>query len=324
MRRADVVARRVAFALVTIVMAISLNFVLFRAVPGDAVTALQCGQCSAEFRASQRHALGLDRPLPEQYWIYLSGLAYGDLGLSLDSRRPVLEEIGPPLLNSVPVMALSLVVAVALGVGTGVLAAWRRGSAVDRGTTWTALVCHALPPQWLGLLMVLFVAGWLGVPAAGAVDPMLGVLGDASTWEVVGDRLRHMILPVSTLALVIFGEFTMISRSSMLETLGEDYVLTARAMGMRDRRIVWRHAFRNAMLPQVTAVAMSIGFIAGGAITIEYVFSYPGVGLRAVHAIDQRDWPVLQGIFLVVTVTVILSNLAADLLYAALDPRVTA
>ena len=149
--------------------------------------------------------------------------------------------------------------------------------------------------------MVLFVAGAVGLPTSGIEDPTLGILGDASTWDVFVDRLRHMILPALTLGLVLYGDYALIVRSAMLETLGEDYVLTARAKGLSNWAIVRKHGFRNALLPIVTLIALSLGFIIGGSITIEYVFSYPGIGLQTVEAIDQRDWPLLQAIFLLLT-----------------------
>ena len=180
-----------------------------------------------------------------------------------------------------------------------------------------------MPPQWLGLLMVLFVAGALGLPTSGIKDPTLGILSDASTWDVFVDKMRHMILPALTLGLVLFGEYALVVRSAMLETLGEDYVLTARAKGLSNWSIVWKHGLRNAALPIITLIALSLGFIIGGSITIEYVFSYPGIGLAVVEAIDQRDYPILQGAFLLLTFSVIFANLVADLLYFKLDPRVS-
>jgi ABC-type dipeptide/oligopeptide/nickel transport system permease component len=180
-----------------------------------------------------------------------------------------------------------------------------------------------MPPQWLGLVIVLFLAERLGLPSSGIKDPTLGILSDPSSVEVVVDRLEHMVLPALTLGLVVFGEYTLIVRSAMLETLGEDYILTSRAKGLSNWATVWKHGFRNAMLPVITLVALSLGFIIGGAITVEYVFSYPGIGLLIVEAIDQRDYPVLQAAFLLLTLSVILFNLLADLLYFKFDPRVT-
>ena len=181
---------------------------------------------------------------------------------------------------------------------------------------------YSMAPQWLGLVIVFFVASRLGLPSSGVKDPTLGILDDPSAIEVIVDRLEHMVLPALTLGLVVFGEYTLIVRSAMLETLGEDYILTSRAKGLSNWATVWKHAFRNSMLPVITLVALSLGFIIGGAITVEYVFSYPGIGLVIVEAIDQRDYPVLQGAFLLLTLSVILFNLLADLLYFKLDPRV--
>jgi peptide/nickel transport system permease protein len=171
--------------------------------------------------------------------------------------------------------------------------------------------------------MALFVAQAVGLPTSGKVSPDLGILGDPGFTTYWSDRLQHMILPSLTLGLVLYGDYALITRSAMLETLGEDYVLTARAKGLKNWTIVWRHGLRNALLPIVTLIALSLGFIIGGSITIEYVFSYPGIGLATVEAIDQRNFPMLQAIFLLLTLSVIFFNLVADLLYFWLDPRVT-
>ena len=180
-----------------------------------------------------------------------------------------------------------------------------------------------MPPQWLGLLMVLFVAGALGLPSSGVQSNDLGIFGDASAWSIFVDRLQHMLLPALTLGLVLAGDYALIVRTAMLETLGEDYILTARAKGLSSFRIVRTHGLRNALLPITTLITLSLGLVIGGTITIEYVFSYPGIGLKAVEAIDQKDFPVLQGAFLLLAASVIAFNLIADLLYPKIDPRVT-
>jgi ABC-type dipeptide/oligopeptide/nickel transport system permease component len=323
MRSTDYVVKRLFFAVATVFVAITLNFVLFRAISGDAVSALRCRQCTQQFKEYQRKQLGLDKSKWQQYTIYLDRLAHGDLGSSLRTERPVLGELWDPIKNTMLMVMLGTVLSIVLGIVTGVAAAWRRGTWFDKSALWGSLSFYSMPPQWLGLLVVLFVAGWLGLPTSGIKDPTLGILSNASTWDVVVDRLRHMILPAATIGLVLYGEYTLIVRSAMLETLGEDYVLTARAKGLSNWATVWRHGLRNAMLPVITLVALSLGFIIGGFITIEYVFSYPGIGLTVVEAIDQRDYPVLQGAFLLLTLSVIFFNLVADLLYFKLDPRVT-
>ena len=323
MRSTDYVVKRLFFAVATVFVAITLNFVLFRAISGDAVSALRCRQCTQQFKEYQRKQLGLDKSKWQQYTIYLDRLVHGDLGSSLRTERPVLGELWDPIKNTMLMVMLGTVLSIVLGIVTGVAAAWRRGTWFDKSALWGSLSFYSMPPQWLGLLVVLFVAGWLGLPTSGIKDPTLGILSNASTWDVVVDRLRHMILPAATIGLVLYGEYTLIVRSAMLETLGEDYVLTARAKGLSNWATVWRHGLRNAMLPVITLVALSLGFIIGGFITIEYVFSYPGIGLTVVEAIDQRDYPILQGAFLLLTLSVIFFNLVADLLYFKLDPRVT-
>jgi ABC-type dipeptide/oligopeptide/nickel transport system permease component len=323
MRGTDYVVKRLLFAAATVFVAITLNFILFRTLSGDAVSALRCRQCTQQFKEYQRTQLGLDKSKWQQYTIYLGDLAHGDLGHSLRSERPVTTELWEPIKNTLPMVALGTFLSIVFGVVAGVVAAWRRGTWSDKVSLWGSLSFYSMPPQWLGLLMVLFVAGWLGLPTSGIKDPTLGILSSASTWNVVADRFQHMILPALTVGLVLFGEYTLIVRSAMLETLGEDYILTARAKGLSSWATVWKHGLRNAMLPVITLVALSLGFIIGGFITIEYVFSYPGIGLEIVESIDQRDYPILQGAFLLLTLSVIAFNLFADLLYFKFDPRVT-
>ena len=322
MRNADYVVKRVLFAVGTVLVAVTLNFVLFRSLSGDAVSALRCRGCSLDFKNYQRKTLGLDKSKWEQYKIYLGDLAQGDMGRSLRTEEPVRSVLWEPIKNTVPMVALGTFFAIVFGVVTGVIAAWRRGTAADKGALWGGLSFYSMPPQWLGLVIVLFIAGWLGLPTSGVKDPTLGILSDPGFIEVFVDRIEHMILPALTLGLVVFGEYTLIVRSAMLETLGEDYILTSRAKGLSNWATVWKHGLRNAMLPIITLVALSLGFIIGGAITVEYVFSYPGIGLLIVEAIDQRDYPVLQAAFLLLTLSVIVFNLLADLLYFRLDPRV--
>jgi ABC-type dipeptide/oligopeptide/nickel transport system permease component len=320
----DYIAKRVLFAIATIIAAVTLNFVLFRAIPGDAVQALRCQHCTVQFKNALRKDLGLDKSKWEQYKLYLQDLAHGDLGSSVRSQRPVWDELLPSIKNTLPMVALGYLFSILFGTIVGVVSAWRRGTIVDKAGLWTGLGFYSMPPQWLGLMIVLFVAGAVGLPTSGIKDPTLGILGDASTIELIVDRLRHMVLPALTIGLVLYGEYALIVRSAMLETLGEDYVLTARAKGLTSWATVWRHGFRNALLPVVTLGALSLGYIIGGFITVEYVFSYPGIGLAIVEAIDQRDFPILQGAFLLLAISVIFFNLVADLLYFRLDPRVRA
>jgi ABC-type dipeptide/oligopeptide/nickel transport system permease component len=322
-RGMDYVVKRTGFAVVTVFVAITLNFVLFRALPGNAVSGLRCQHCTKQFREAIVKQYGLDKPKWEQYVVYIERLAHGDLGTSTFDNRPVWDDISQPLLNTLPMVVAGTVISIVIGIISGVIAAWRRGTAADSLNLWTALAFYAMPTQWIGLLVVFYVAIPLGLPASGISSNTLGILSTPSEFQVLWDRFTHLFLPALTLGIGLYGEYSLVVRSSMLETLGEDYVLTARAKGLRNWAIVWRHALRNAMLPLVTLIALSLGSIVAGAIVVEDVFSYPGIGLATIDAISHRDYPVLQGIFLLLTLSVILCNYVADLIYFKLDPRVT-
>lgn len=316
------VVKRIGFAVLTVLIAITLNFFLFRVLPGSAVSGLRCQSCTEQFKQSIIREYGLDKSKLEQYVIYLERLGQGNLGTSVANNRPVWSDISQPLLNTLPMILAGTIFSILIGVLSGIISAWRRGTVADRASLWSSLAFYAMPTQWIGLLVVFYVASLVGLPRAGIASPTLDILGPASTWSVVVDRTRHLILPALTLGLGLYGQYALVMRSSLLETLGEDYVLTARAKGLSNWAIIRLHAIRNAVLPLVTLIALSMGSVVAGAIVVEDVFSYPGIGLATVDAIDQHDYPVLQGIFLVLTVAVIASNLAADLLYARLDPRV--
>ncbi len=314
---------RIWFALVTAVVAATINFFLFRVMPGNAVSALRCRSCTPQLRQALLERYGLDAPLPAQYLRYLGQLARGDLGISTASGKPVWEAVVGPLLNTLPMLVAGTIIALVLGVASGVVSAWRRGTVLDSASQWTSLACYAMPTQWIGLLVVFYLAAAVGLPAVGIQSATLGVLGEPSTWDLLADRTEHLILPALTLGIGSYGQYAIVTRSAMLDTLGEDYILTARAKGLRDATIVRRHALGNAMLPLVTIVALSAGSIVAGAIVVEDVFSYPGIGFAVVDAIDKRDYPVLQGIFLLLTVAVIMANLVADLIYVRIDPRIS-
>ena len=319
MRGADYFLKRTLFAIVTVFVAITLNFIIFRATPGDAVTGLRCQFCTVEFKEQLRAELGLDQSKWEQYVIYLKSLAQGDMGRSFVTREPVVDEVLDPLLNTLPMIALGTAFAIVFGIVAGVVAAWRRGTFLDWGNLSFSLLFYSLPTQWLGLMLLIAFAGTL--PASGIADPFLEFT-DPSWWETFVDRLEHMVLPAATIGIVLFGEYALIVRSSLLEALSEDYVLTARAKGLRNFAIVWKHAFRASLLPVATLIALSAGYLVAGAILVEAVFSYPGIGLVTYDAVAERDYPVLQGAFLILTLSVVIANYVADLLYFKLDPRI--
>jgi ABC-type dipeptide/oligopeptide/nickel transport system permease component len=320
-RGADYMIKRGFFALVTIFVAITMNFFLFRVLPGSAVTDLaRVPHASPQLRHALTVEFGLDKPTWEQYLIYLRNLLHANLGISFANQQPVSHLLAADLRNTIPMVTAGTVAAIVVGVASGVLSAWRRGSPPDHISTSFAVFAYAFPTQWLGLMLLIVFAGVL--PAGGMQDPFL--FGAEPFWQHLQDVGTHMILPAATLMLTAYGSYTLVVRSAMLETLGEDYVLTARAKGLPTRRIVWRHAVRNALLPMVTLVALEAGYIVGGALLVEVIFSWPGIGDAMYTAIGQRDYPMLQGGFLILTVSVIILNFFADLVYFRLDPRITA
>ena len=319
MRGADYLLKRTLFALVTVFVAVTLNFVLFRALPGNAVSDLsRVPKATPALRLALEKEFGLDKPMWEQYLLYLRELAHGNMGVSYANQQPVSSELRTKLANTIPMVALGTALAIIIGIGTGVLSAWRRGTLSDHVSTNAAIAFYAVPTQWLGLMLLILLATKL--PSVGMHDPYATLGFWASKW----DALRHMILPSGTLALTLYGEFTLVVRSSMLETMGEDYILTARAKGMKPWTIMRTDALRNAMLPTITLIALSLGYIVGGTILIEEVFSWPGVGQSVYNSVIFRDYPMLQGAFLVLTLSVVFFNFLADLLYFRMDPRISA
>jgi ABC-type dipeptide/oligopeptide/nickel transport system permease component len=318
-RRTDYLIKRALFAVATVFVAITLNFFLFRVLPGDAVRNLaRVPQAAPELRHALEEQFGLDKPKWEQYLIYLRELARGNMGISFTNQQPVSSNVREALANTIPMVTLGTLFAIVIGIVTGVLSAWRRGTRLDQTSTNFAIAFYSFPTQWLALVLLIYLSAWF--PSHGRSDPFLV---DATWWGHVRDVLLHMALPSLTLALTLYGEYTLIVRSAMLETLGEDYVLTARAKGLPPLTIVIRHALRNALLPTTTLIALSLGYIVAGAILIETVFSWPGIGNAVYQAVSERDYPMLQGAFLVLTLSVVLFNFLADLLYFKLDPRIT-
>ena len=319
MRGADYVIKRVAFALLTVFIAVTINFALFRLAPGSAVTNLaRVPHATPETRLALKREFGLDKSKFAQYGIYLKQLARGNLGVSFENSQPVRNNLKTALINTLPMVLLGTIFAILIGTVTGVLAAWRRGTGVEGASVTTALGFYSMPTHWLGLMLVILFTGIL--PTGGMSNDFLI---NPSFWTHLKDLASHITLPALTLGLVLFGEYTLIVRSAMLETLGEDYILTARAKGLKPAAILRKHALRNAMLPIATLVALSLGYIVAGAILVETVFSWPGIGRAVYDAVLARDYPMLQGAFLLLTVSVVFFNLVADLLYFKLDPRIT-
>jgi ABC-type dipeptide/oligopeptide/nickel transport system permease component len=318
MQRRRYIVKRLFWAVVTLWVAVTVNFFLFRLLPGNIVTKLsRVPDASPALRQALAREFGLNYSTWHQYWAYLWQLLHGNLGVSFQNSQPVIDNLRVDLGNTLPMVALGTIISIVLGLLTGVIAAWRRGTMSEHLSVAPALGFYAMPVQWLGLVLILLLEGIL--PAGGRTNEFLLA---PTYWQHQFDVLKHMILPAATLGLVLYGQYTLIARSAMLETLGEDYILTARAIGYSDGVVLRRFALRNALLPITSVIALSIGFIVGGAILVETVFNWPGIGLATYQALLQRDYPMLQGAFLLLTVAVILCNLIADLVYFKLDPRI--
>lgn len=312
------VLRKMWHAVATLFFILTFNFFLFRVMPGDPVALLiRSARLTPAAIAELRALYGLDKPLPQQYLEYLKDTLMGDLAPSLRTGRPVTTEIGSRLWPTILLVGVGTLLATVLGIMIGIKGAWRRGSVFDSTTLYGALVLYAVPEGWLGMLLLLLFGGILRWFPAGGFET-----GDLTGFARVIDVANHLLLPCLTLTLAYVGQYTIVMRSSVVEVMNEDFVQTARAKGVPDRLVRRHHVVPNALLPTFTLIFLSFGFMLGGAIVIEAVFSWPGIGLLTYTAINSLDYPVLEGIFLLSSAAIVLSNLVADLLYGYLDPRV--
>ena len=319
------VLRKLLQAFITLVAILIFNFFLFRVwSPGDPVSFLTRGQ-GANISLEERQALIQEYGLDESTWGQFAEYMKDTLTLKLGASsfyqgEPVMSVFMRFLWPTLLLVGISTLFSMAIGIWMGIRAGWRRGTPFDRSSMIGSLVLYSMPEFWLGMLLLLLFSGTLGwFPVGGRIST------DASELSALGyvlDVADHLFLPVLTLTLAFLGEFYLVMRSSLLDVLGEDYITTARAKGVPERLVLNHHAVRNALLPTVTLVALSFGYVIGGAITVEVVFSYQGLGLLTYTAILAKDYWLLQGMFLFFTLAVIVFNLIADFTYAYLDPRV--
>jgi peptide/nickel transport system permease protein len=315
--------RKVLQAIITIFFIIVLNFLLFRMVPGSPERVLlRNPYLTAEKIEQVREDWGLNDPLiPDQLISYVRSTLIGDLGYSFKFRgQEVSEVIGSRFWPTIILIGAAEAIAIVVGLALGSYAGWRRGGKVDRAGSGVSLILYSMPYFVIGMpLIIIFAAGLGWFPTSGMFTVGAAY---ASPVDQLLDFLHHLVLPLATVSLGLIGGYSIIMRSSIIETRAEDYVTTARAKGLTDGRVLRAHAFPNAMLPMVTIIAINLGYVVGGAITAEVVFNWPGLGTLTVDALAARDYPVLQGIFLLLAVSVVIANLAADVVYGYLDPRV--
>ena len=324
---------RLALAPLMLWLIASLVFLLLRVAPGDPIDALLGPKAPAAARAALRHQLGLDQPLLSQYGHFLSQLLHGDLGLSQNSQEPVLGIIRASLPASLELGVVALLLAALLGLAVGFSGIARPEGKVDLAGRLFGIGTYALPPFWAAMVVQLVFAVWLGwLPVGGRFPPtLLPPAGSgfylfdslrAANGEQFWGAVRHLVLPAATLGVLLSGIFTNALRLNLRRALGSDYVEAARSRGLSERRVVLRHALPNALLPVLTITGITVASLIGGALLIEVTYSWPGIANRLQEAIAQRDYPLVQGIVVVVAALVVLITVAVDLLVALLDPRI--
>jgi peptide/nickel transport system permease protein len=318
------VGSKVAGSAMTLAFITVVNFFLFRVINADPVRTLARGHATSPKQvAALTKTLGLDKPLPVQFVIYLKDIVTGQFGISYQYRQPVSHIMWERLWPTVVLVGTSTILSIIIGLWIGTIAAWNRGHTFDNISTTGTILLYSMPEWWLGLILfAVFAVGWGPIPGMFPVGQLLSPGVDQ--WSLAGiiNQAWHLVLPIVTLTLAYLAEYSLIMRSALLDEMGEDYLQTARAKGLRDVFVRRRHAARNAMLPVATLVSLNLGFIVSGAITIETVFSIPGLGLLTTDALKIPDIPMLQGTFFVFSASVVLANLVSNLLYGVLDPRV--
>jgi peptide/nickel transport system permease protein len=301
-------------ALVPMLLALSVaSFALVHVIPGDPALVMMGGEGTTQAVEELRRQLGLDRPLHVRYLEWLGRIVQGDLGQSLYNRTQVSEELLWRMPTTLSLVTLGLLLAIAIGIPAGLLSAAFRNSWIDHAARLLTLVSLSLPSFWLGLMLIILFSLWLGVLPIVGYEPI--------TQGGIRNALPYLILPSLALGTHLAAILTRLTRSSMLEVLGQDYVRTARAKGLRDRVVLMRHALRNALIPLVTVIGINMGILLGGTAVIETVFVLPGVGQLVVRSLYNRDLPVIQGLILYVAVVYVVINLIVDILYTYLDPR---
>ena len=320
---AKYVGRRVLEGLIILFIIMTIIFFLFRATGVSPIDMMAGGaRMSVETREALVRQHGLDKPLWTQYFIYIKNLLKGDLGVSLYTLKPVSEIVMEKLPRTLLLFFPATIISYVIGIIVGRRIGWKRGKKIESGVTITALVLGTLPVFWLALLMLYIFSFKLELfPLGGWVNPE--VLMEGNTGAIILDVLYHMILPVMTLVIIQSGGALLLMRTSMIETLGEDYIFVAKAKGMPEKVVRDKHAARNAMLPIITSFTISVALSVGGNVLVEKIFSWPGLGLEMFNATVSLDYPLAQGCFLIMAALVIVFIILTDVLYAYLDPRIS-
>ena len=329
------VVRRLVLLVVIAVGITFVTFVISHVIPADPAVLIAGHNATAQTLALVRHEYGLDKSFVRQYVDYLNGIVHGDLGLSTYSRRAVASDIGAYLPATVELVLFAIVAAVAIGVPLGVLSAIRKGGLIDHASRVFAIAGSSLPLFWLGLILQLVLSGKLHLlPLGGRLSP--GITAPptltgmytldsllAGQWHTFANALEHIVMPAAVLAFASLSLLVRVTRASMLEVLSQDYIRTARTKGLTRRRVITHHALRNALIAPVTLLGLQLGYLLSGVFLVEVVFSWPGIGFYAVHAVQGSDYLAIMGVTLVVALMYSVINLATDLAYLVMDPRIS-
>jgi len=322
-----VVLRKATNAAITVLIILVANFILFRLMPGDpAITFIRGGAghtANPELIERQREIFGLNDPVYVQLGKYVVNTFSGNWGYSFfQGDRLVTEIIAEKAVWTLILVGTSTLLTLWLGIVIGAASAWRRGKAFDLASLWFGFFFYAVPTFWLGIMFIIIFQEKIGIIPILPPSHALPIPFPTDPWQLLIGGVLHWILPAMTLTLVQLAGISIIMRNSLIDVLTEDYIVTARAKGLSDRMVLKKHAIPNARLPMVTIIALNLGFVLGGAIQVEQVFSYDGLGLLTVKSVLNGDYPLIQGLFLLITITVVAANLVSDFVYAWLDPRV--
>lgn len=312
------ILKRIFKGLVTIFITVTLTFLIVRLMPSNPIYMLIDTRMSETQIQAMTEKFGLDKPLWEQYVLYLRNLLQGDLGTSFAQKRPVLDIIGEKLPWTLLLMGLAQVLTMLIGIPLGIYSGYRRGTLFDHIINAVSVFGISIFVPWLGFTLLYFFGYQLSIlPVGGAITP-----GISGFWNILLDVGKHMILPLITLMILYLANYVLYTRGSIIDVMGEDYIRTARSKGMEEKRVLWHHAAKNAMIPTITSAGLSLGSVVGGAVLTETVFSFPGVGRMIYQAVGQQDYPILQGAFIILAISVVAMNIITDIVCAALDPRI--
>ena len=327
------IIRRIV-SLIPVLIGVSIIvFMFIHLIPGDPVLAILGERAAVENVERVRKQMGLDKPIWEQYFLYVGKVVQGDFGRSIRSNTPVMDEIRAKLPATAELALWAMIFAVLIGVPAGIISAARRNSIFDTVAMFVALIGVSMPVFWLGLMLAFVFSVWLGwLPFSGRLDPNITLIPHTGlmvldsliggNWKALGNSLSHLILPSLALATIPLALIARMTRSSLLEELTQDYIRTAKSKGLAERTVLFRHALKNAFLPVVTTIGLQVGALLSGAILTETIFSWPGIGRWLYGAIGARDYPIVQGVALLITFIYVSVNLLVDISYAFLDPRI--